>query len=522
MGKQIFYGDDARQRVLAGAEMLYEAVKVTLSPKGGNVVIKKNFGITVTHDGVTVAENVDLPDTAETLGYSVGADLIKEASGKLNKMVGDGTTSVTVLTYNIMAEANKLIAAGYSPMEIRLHLEAVAKELQKKLQKLIVTVDEQKVEQVAAISAGSPELGKLIATVANTIGKDGKIAVEAGKGLEVEHEIRDGYTFERGYFSPFFMTDRARQEAVLERPAIYITSKKLKSEDDLIAIVTELAKLNKKELVIIADDVDGEALNLLVLNKLKGMYNVVAVKAPAFGDNRRPALEDTAVVVGADVIDEQLAEHEDMFGTADKVIVTKDSCTIINGHSDEQELKDRVASLEKEITEADSEYTKDLLRARIANIYSKVAVIKVGGASETEIDEKKYRIDDAVAAVKAAMDGGIVAGGGVTLVNLAAGIRIKGNECEKATRRMLQKAMKQPFVNIMINADLPSETLLAAVEAAEPGTGVNVMQGAELVNMIDNGVIDPANVTKEVLASSISIASTAITMGALVIETADE
>lgn len=522
MSKQIFYGDEARQRVLRGAELLYEAVKVTLSPKGGNVVIKKNHGITVTHDGVTVAENVDLPDTPDTLGYSVGADLIKEASGKLNKQVGDGTTSVTVLTYNIMAEANKLISAGYNPQEIRAELEKSGKEILKQLEKLIVKVDDKKIEQVATISAGSAVLGKLIATVANTIGKDGKITVEAGKGLEVEHEIRDGFTFERGYFSPFFMTDRARQEAVLEKPAIYVTTKKLKSEDDLLAIIKPLVELKKKDLVIIADDVDGEALNLLVLNKLKGMYNVVAVKAPAFGDNRRPALEDTAVVVGAELIDDMVSESEDMFGYADKVIATKDSCTIINGENDPAELKDRITSLEKDITEADSEYTKDLLRARIANLYGKVAVIKVGGASETEIDEKKYRIDDAVAATKAALDGGIVAGGGVTLVNLAAKIKVRGNEVEKATRRMLIRAMQQPFVNIMKNANFNSETLLAAVQAAEPGVGINVMQGDTLVNMIDNGVIDPANVTKEVISSSISIASTAITMGALVIETAEE
>lgn len=518
MGKTILYGDEARQRVLKGAEMLYEAVKVTLSPKGGNVVIKKNYGITVTHDGVTVAENVDLPDTPETLGYSVGADLIKEASGKLNKAVGDGTTSVTVLTYNIMAEANKLIAAGYSPMEIRTHLEAVSKELQKKLEKLIVTVDEKKVEHVATISAGSAELGKMIAGIANEMGKDGKITVEAGKGFEVEHEIRDGFTFERGYFSPFFMTDRARQEAVIEKPLIYVTTKKLKSEEDLLAVIKPLVELKKKELVIIADEVDGEALNLLVLNKLKGMYNVVAVKAPAFGDQRRLALEDITVVTGAELVDDMNEESTDMFGTADKVVVTKDSCTIINGGGYTDTIDEHVVGLKKEYLKAESELEKDKLNTRIANIYGKVAVIKVGGMSETEIDEKKYRIDDAVAAVKAALEGGIVAGGGVTLVNLANDIRIKGDECEKATRRMLAEAMKQPFVNIMKNANFKSETMLAAVEAAEPGIGVNVMQGTDLVNMIDNGVIDPANVTKEVLASSISIASTAITMGALVIE----
>mgnify|MGYP006921384442 CR=1 FL=1 len=518
MGKQIFYGDDARQRVLKGAEMLYDAVKVTLSPKGGNVVIKKNYGITVTHDGVTVAENVDLPDTPETLGYSVGADLIKEASSKLNKMVGDGTTSVTVLTYNIMAEANKLIAAGYSPMEIRQHLEAVGKELQKKLEKLIVTVDDKKIEHVATISAGSAELGKLIAAVANQIGKDGKITVEAGKGFEVESEIRDGFTFDRGYFSPFFMTDKARQEAIIENPAVYVTNKKLKSAEDLLAIVKPLAELKKKDLVIIADDMDGEALNLLVLNKLKGMYNVVAVKAPAFGENRRPALEDVSTVTGSEFIDEMTLESTEMFGTADKVIVTKDSCTIINGGGNATDIKERIAGLEAELKTAESEYEKDILCGRIANIHGKVAVIKVGGASETEIDEKKYRVDDAVAAVKAAMDGGIVAGGGVTLVNLADSITIKGSEVEKATRRGLARAMQQPFINIMKNASFNSETLLAAVQGAEPGIGVNVMKGTDLINMIEGGVIDPANVTKEVISSSISIASTAITMGALVIE----
>lgn len=522
MGKVTYYEDDARQRLLQGAELLYKAVKVTLSPKGGNVVIKKNFGITTTHDGVTVAENFELPNELQHGGYDIGVELIKEASQRLNKQVGDGTTSVTVLTYNILHEANKLIAAGHNAMEIRTELEKVGKELQKYLEKLVVKVDAEKVEQVAAISAGSPELGKIIAKLANEVGKDGKITVEQGNGLEIVPEVKDGFTFERGYFSPFFMTDRARQEAVLENPAIYVTTKKLKSEEDLLVIFKPLAELKKKDLVIIADEVDGEALNMLVLNKLKGQWNVVAVKAPAFGENRRPALEDTAVVVGAELVDDMRPEDEDMFGYADKVIVTKDSCTIVNGDNDAAELKDRIAAIERDIDDADSDYTKDQLRARIANLYGKVAVIKVGGASETEIDEKKYRIDDAVAATKAAMDGGIVAGGGVTLVNLAAKIKVRGNEVEKATRRMLIKALQQPFVNIMKNANFNSETLLAAVQAAEPGTGVNVMKGSELVNMIDAGVIDPVNVTKEVISSSISIAGTGITIGASMVEEANE
>ena len=432
MAKKVFYGDDARTRVLGGAKALYDAVKVTYGPKGGNVVIAKSYGgPTVTHDGVTVAEGVDLPENDdETLGYKVGAELIKQAATKLNKVAGDGTTTVTVLTYNILKEANRLIAAGHNPQELRKGIEEAGREVVAELDKISESIEGKnaRVAEVATISAGSQEIGELIAGVIDKIGKDGVVTVEAGQGLEMESEVVEGFSLDRGFTSALFVTDINRQEAVYDKPAIVITDKKLSSIQDVAPILEKLAQAGKKDLVLIADEVEGEALSVMVLNKLKGVFNSVAVKAPSFGDRRKEILEDIAVLTGATVISEERGMNFDnvgldVIGSARKVIVGKDETTIIEGAGAKKEVESRIGLIVAQSDNAQSSYDKSELDKRAAALSGKVAVIKVGGASETEIDEKKFRVDDAVAATKAALAEGIVAGGGVTLVNLANNIK---------------------------------------------------------------------------------------------------
>ena len=528
MAKKVFYGDDARTRVLGGAKALYDTVKVTYGPKGGNVVIAKSYGgPTVTHDGVTVAEGVDLPENDdETLGYKVGAELIKQAATKLNKVAGDGTTTVTVLTYNILKEANRLIAAGHNPQELRKGIEEAGREVVAELDKISESIEGKnaRVAEVATISAGSQEIGELIAGVIDKIGKDGVVTVEAGQGLEMESEVVEGFSLDRGFTSALFVTDINRQEAVYDKPAIVITDKKLSSIQDVAPILEKLAQAGKKDLVLIADEVEGEALSVMVLNKLKGVFNSVAVKAPSFGDRRKEILEDIAVLTGATVISEERGMNFDnigldVIGSARKVIVGKDETTIIEGAGAKKEVEARIGLIVAQSDNAQSSYDKSELDKRAAALSGKVAVIKVGGASETEIDEKKFRVDDAVAATKAALAEGIVAGGGVTLVNLANNIKTEGTDSVSAGKLILKNALKQPFVQIMKNAGLNSEALLAQVEAAKPGNGINVMTPEKgLIDVKKSGVIDPARVTKEAVQNSVSIASTAATMGALVVE----
>lgn len=528
MAKKVFYGDDARTRVLGGAKALYDAVKVTYGPKGGNVVISKSYGgPTVTHDGVTVAEGVDLPENDdETLGYKVGAELIKQAATKLNKVAGDGTTTVTVLTYNILKEANRLIAAGHNPQELRKGIEEAGREVVAELDKISESIEGKnaRVAEVATISAGSQEIGELIAGVIDKIGKDGVVTVEAGQGLEMESEVVEGFSLDRGFTSALFVTDINRQEAVYDKPAIVITDKKLSSIQDVAPILEKLAQAGKKDLVLIADEVEGEALSVMVLNKLKGVFNSVAVKAPSFGDRRKEILEDIAVLTGATVISEERGMNFDnvgldVIGSARKVIVGKDETTIIEGAGAKKEVESRIGLIVAQSDNAQSSYDKSELDKRAAALSGKVAVIKVGGASETEIDEKKFRVDDAVAATKAALAEGIVAGGGVTLVNLANNIKTEGTDSVSAGKLILKNALKQPFVQIMKNAGLNSEALLAQVEAAKPGNGINVMTPEKgLIDVKKSGVIDPARVTKEAVQNSVSIASTAATMGALVVD----
>ena len=528
MAKKVFYDDDARARVLGGAKALYNAVKVTYGPKGRNVVIAKGFGgPTVTHDGVTVAEGIELPENDdETLGYKVGADLIKQAAKNLNKQAGDGTTTVTVLTYSILKEANRLIAAGHNPMELRKGIEQAGAEIVKELNKLAEPIEgkSERVAEVATISAGDAEIGKLIAGVIEKVGKDGVVTVEAGQGLELEAEVVEGFSLDKGWVSPFFVTDTGRQEAVYEKPAILITDKKISSVQEFLPMLEKLAQSGKKDVVLIADEVEGEALSILVLNKLKGVFNTVAVKAPSFGDRRKEILRDIAVLTGATVISEDHGltfENAglEVLGSARKVIVGKDETTIVEGAGKPSAVKEQIAQIKALSDNASSEYEKEQFDKRAAALSGKVAVIKVGGATETEIDEKKFRVDDAVAATKAALAEGIVAGGGVTLVNLAGGLKVTGADSIAAGRQILKDALKQPFLQIMRNAGLNADALLAQVEAGKAGFGVNVMKPEnELVDVKKAGVIDPARVTKEAVQNAVSIASTAATMGALVVD----
>ena len=528
MAKKVFYDDDARNRVLGGAKSLYDAVKVTYGPKGRNVVIAKGFGgPTVTHDGVTVAEGIELPENDdETLGYKVGADLIKQAAKNLNKQAGDGTTTVTVLTYSILKEANRLIAAGHNPMELRKGIEQAGAEIVKELNKLAEPIEgkSDRVAEVATISAGDAEIGKLIAGVIEKVGKDGVVTVEAGQGLELEAEVVEGFSLDKGWVSPFFVTDAGRQEAVYEKPAILITDKKISSVQEFLPMLEKLAQSGKKDVVLIADEVEGEALSILVLNKLKGVFNTVAVKAPSFGDRRKDVLRDIAVLTGATVISEDHGltfENAglEVLGSARKVIVGKDETTIIEGAGKPSGVKERIAEIKSLSENASSEYEKEQFDKRAAALSGKVAVIKVGGATETEIDEKKFRVDDAVAATKAALAEGIVAGGGVTLVNLAGNLKVNGADSLSVGRQILKDALKQPFLQIMKNAGLNADALLAQVESGKPGFGVNVMKPEDgLIDVKKAGVIDPARVTKEAVQNAVSIASTAATMGALVVD----
>lgn len=527
MAKRVFYDDDARRRVLAGAEALYNAVKVTMGPTGRNVVISKSYGApTVTHDGVTVAKAVELPEEDDdTLGYSVGAELIKQAANKMNDAAGDGTTTVTVLTYHILNEANKLIAAGHNPMELRKGVEAAGKQIIEQLNKEAEDIKgaKDRVSQVATISAGDQVIGDLIADVMDKIGKDGVVTVEEGQGLELESEVVEGFTMDRGFVSPYMVTDADRMEAVYEHPLILITDLKISSVQEFLPILEKAAQAGKKDLVIIAEDVEGEALGTLVLNKLKGVFNTVAVKAPSFGDRKKDILQDIAILTGGTVISEEQGytfenAELDMLGTARKVIVTKDDTTVIEGGGTQADVDARIKQITAQTSAANSDYDKDNLNERKAALSGKVAVIKVGGATETEIEEKKYRVDDAVAAVKAALDEGIVPGGGVTLVNASSVLDDSTSDSQSAGVTLLKNALLQPFYQLMKNAGHNADALLAELQKAKPGQGFDVNDATALVDLKSKGIVDPARVTKEAVQNAVSIAATSMTMGGLVVD----
>lgn len=525
MAKKVFYDEDARRRVLGGAAVLYNAVKTTMGPKGRNVVIGKSYGgPSVTHDGVTVAKSIDIADVDdETLGFKVGAELIKQAANKMNDVAGDGTTTVTVLTYHILHEANKLIAAGHNPMLLRKGLERAAVEITKELTKLSEDIkgDKKRVAEVATISAGDEAIGALIADVMDKIGPNGIVTVEEGRGLELESEVVEGFTVQRGFISPYMVTDPKRMEAVYDKPAVVVTDKKVSSAQEFVPLLEMIAQSGKKDLVLIADDVDGEALSLLVLNRLKGSFNTLAIKAPSDKD----VLYDIAALVGAKVITDNTGMTfdnvgSDVIGSARKVIATKDVTTIVEGAGSKSEVQARVDQIDVQVEETSSDYTRNNLLKRQAALTGEVAVIKVGGATETEIEEKKYRVDDAVAAVKAALAEGIVPGGGVTLVDLAGNYKYAGSKDASvvAGEKLLVNALEQPFRILLANSGLNADEWLPQVRKAKAGQGIDVNHPTELIDLKKSGVVDPVRVTKEALQNAASIAGTAMTMGALVVD----
>ena len=538
MAKEIFYNDEARAQVLDGARTLYDAVRVTMGPKGRNVVIEQSYGgPKVTHDGVTVAKAVDVPKDGKdknSLGRGVGAELVKQAASKTADEVGDGTTTATVLTYHILSEANKLIAAGHNPMDLKKGLDKAAEAVLNELSGLSEEIAgrREKVAQVATVSAGDPEIGELIADVIEAVGEDGSVTVEQSQTMGIDKEIVEGFKIDRGYVSPYLVTDTARMEAVYEKPLILVTDKKISSIQEILPLIEKVAQSGKKDLVIIADDIEGEALATLILNRLKGVFNTLAIKAPAFGDRRKAMLEDIAVLTGAEVISDERGvtfENADVnvLGSARKVIATKDDTTIVEGYGVESEIKDRIAQIRTQAENATSEYDKENLDKRLSALAGKVAVIKVGGATETEINEKKDRVDDAVHATKAAVAEGIVPGGGVTLVDLSKSIdidvtRVSGSE--DAGRLILKSALVQPFRQLMENAGLGADEKLAKVleSGVKAGHGFDVNNPSKLITLKDQGIVDPAKVTREAITNAVSIAGTAMTMGALIVEVPDD
>ena len=540
MAKQIYYDEEARARLLKGAETLYKAVKTTMGPRGRNVVLSKSFGApTITHDGVTVAKGVDIAeDQPESYGNKVGAELIKQAASKMNDVAGDGTTTVTILTYHILSEANKMIAAGFSPILIRRGLESAGRQAIAGIDSIseMIGKDQDRVAQIATISAGDDQIGKLIAEVVAKVGQDGIVTVEEGQGLETESDVVEGFTFDRGFISPYMVTDTNRMEAVYDKPAIIVTDKKISSIQEILPLVEKLASSGRKNLVLIAEDVEGEALATLLLNKLKGVLNTVAVKAPAFGDRRTETLQDIAVLTGATLISSDVGvsfETADVSvaGSARKVIVSKDETTIIEGSGDNQEVQSRYDQIQSQAKIADSDYDRENYEKRAAALQGKVAVIKVGGATETEIEEKKFRVDDAVAAVKASLIEGIVPGGGVSLIKLAKNIKTDSKQAQdvQVGADCLRNSLEQPCRILLENAGLSSDVWLAAIKqdnsdnhgidlnnppADDPANGTS----HKLTDLKKAGVVDPARVTREAIQNAVSIGATAITMGALVVD----
>jgi chaperonin GroEL len=483
----------------------------------------------VTHDGVTVAKAVDIAaKDDETLGRGVGAELVKQAASKTNDVVGDGTTTATVLTYHILNEANRLIAAGHNPMDLKKGLDQAAEKAIKQIDGMTdqIVGKKEKIVQVATVSAGDKEIGELIADVVESVGGEGSVTVEQAQTMGLEKEMVEGFKLDRGYVSAYMVTDTARMEAVYEKPLILVTDKKVSSLQELMPLLEKLVQGGKKELVIIAEDVDGEALAMLVVNRLKGAFNALAIKAPSFGDRRKAILEDIAALTGAVVISEDKGyDFEsatlDMLGGARKVIATKDATTIIEGYGDQKDVKARIAQVKAQIENTTSDFEREKLEERLGALTGKVAIIKVGGATETEVEEKKFRVDDAVNATKAAVAEGIVPGGGVTLVDLSKSLDVKATQVsssKEAGQLILKNALQQPFKQLMLNAGLNAEEKLAKVLEAKSGTGFDVNNPDKSLNMKEAGIVDPSKVTREAITNAVSIAGTAMTMGSLIVD----
>jgi len=525
MAKQLIFAEDARRRLSRGMEILANAVATTLGPKGRNVALDKKFGSpTITHDGVTVAKEIELEDPFENMG----AQLLKEAATKTNDIAGDGTTTSTVLAHSIVVEGMKNLAAGANPMLLKHGIEAATKVVADKINEQAIELStKEEIANVASISAQDRVIGELIAEVMDKVGKDGVITVEESKGLEFETEYVEGMQFDRGYISPYFITDPEHMEANISEPYVLIHDKKISAATDIVPVLEKLVQVGKRELVIIAEDIDGEALATLVLNKLRGMLNVVAVKAPGFGDRRKAMLQDIAVVTNSNVISEETGRKLESttisdLGRCEKVVVTKDDTTVIGGKGDAAMIKGRIEQIRVEIDKSTSDYDKEKLQERLAKLSGGVAIIRVGAATETELKEKKHRVEDALSATRAAVEEGIVPGGGVALINAIpalANLKMEGED-EQIGVNIVRKALEMPLRKIAENAGKEGSVILEGVRQAQKSKknlrfGYDVLK-EEYRDMVDGGVIDPAKVTRGALENAASIAAMILTTEALI------
>ena len=518
MSKEIKFSSDARSAMVRGVDILADTVKVTLGPKGRNVVLEKSFGSPlITNDGVTIAKEIELEDHFENMG----AKLVSEVASKTNDIAGDGTTTATVLTQAIVREGIKNVTAGANPIGIRRGIEtAVTAAVEALKNNAIPVANKEAIAQVAAVSSRSEKVGEYISEAMEKVGKDGVITIEESRGMETELEVVEGMQFDRGYLSQYMVTDSEKMVADLENPYILITDKKISNIQEILPLLESILQSNRP-LLIIADDVDGEALPTLVLNKIRGTFNVVAVKAPGFGDRRKAMLEDIAILTGGTVITEDLGlELKDAtieaLGQAARVTVDKDSTVIVEGAGNPEAISHRVAVIKSQIETTTSEFDREKLQERLAKLSGGVAVIKVGAATETELKEMKLRIEDALNATRAAVEEGIVAGGGTALVNVipaVADLELTGDEA--TGRNIVLRALEEPVRQIAHNAGFEGSIVIDRLKNAEVGTGFNAATG-EWVNMIDQGIIDPVKVSRSALQNAASVASLILTTEAVV------
>ena len=531
MAKQLVFRDDARRQLQAGVEVVNNAVSTTLGPKGRNVALDKKFGApTVTHDGVTVAREIELEDPYENMG----AQLLKEAATKTNDIAGDGTTTATVLAHSIVNEGLKNVAAGANPMLLKRGILAGANAVSRYILENATPIEtKDEIASVASVSAQDREIGELLADVMDKVGKDGIITVEDGRGLEFETEYVEGMQFDRGYISPYFITNPEEMEANIEDAYILIHDKKISAAQDIVPLLEKLVQIGKRDLVIIAEDVDGEALATLVLNKLRGMLNVLAVKAPGFGDRRKAMLSDIAILTGGTVISEEIGRKLETvqlqdLGRAARIISTKEDTTVVDGAGDESSIAGRIEEIRREIENSTSDYDREKLQERVAKLSGGVAIIKVGAATETELKEKKHRVEDALSATRAAQEEGIVPGGGVALINAIAslsGVSLDYDD-ENTGVGIVRKALEVPMRKIAANAGQDGAVIIENVrriqnEQDSNRVGYNVMTN-EYVDMLEAGIPDPAKVTRGAVSNAASIASMILTTEALITDIPEE
>jgi chaperonin GroEL len=531
MAKQLVFSEEARRSLIKGVDTLAKAVVTTLGPKGRNVALDRKFGSpTITHDGVTVAKEIELEDPFENMG----AQLLKEAATKTNDIAGDGTTTSTVLAHSIVTAGMKNLAAGANPMLLKLGILAASEAVSKRISETAIEVETREdIANVASISAQDRAIGELIADVMDKVGKDGVITVEESKGLEFETEYVEGMQFDRGYLSSYFITDADTMEASIEEPYVLIHDKKISAAQDIVPILEKLVQIGKRDLVIIAEDIDGEALATLVLNKLRGMLNVLAVKAPGFGDRRKAMLQDIAVLTGGTVVTEEMGRKlesvtlEDL-GRAEKISSTKDDTTIVGGKGDVAAIKARIEQIRVEIEKSTSDYDREKLQERLAKLSGGVAIIRVGAATETELKEKKHRVEDALSATRAAVEDGIVPGGGVALINAMAALDDINLDYPDAQIGVgiVRSALEVPMRKIASNAGKDGSVILENVrrkqtETGDSRLGYNVLTET-YTDMVKDGVIDPAKVTRGALENAASIAAMILTTEALITDIPEE